>query len=98
MPEIKIVPGRPATTVSGLNSATSINNQISENSTPVYTVNMSSRAGLRFFESASFSRAFTKKSLGRRYQTANATTAAPTEGLVQRLWNSPVGVKTVHFW
>ncbi|CAF9911442.1 Mitochondrial pyruvate carrier 2 [Imshaugia aleurites] len=58
---------------------------------------MSSRAGLRFFQSARFSRAFTKKSLGRRYQTADAT-AAPAEGILQRLWNSPVGVKTVHFW
>ncbi|KAF6239529.1 hypothetical protein HO173_002073 [Letharia columbiana] len=58
---------------------------------------MSSRAGLRFFQSARFSRAFTKKPLGRRYRTADAT-AAPTEGIVQRLWNSPVGVKTVHFW
>ncbi|KAL9126802.1 MAG: hypothetical protein Q9175_007856 [Cornicularia normoerica] len=58
---------------------------------------MSSRPSLQFFRSARFSRAFIKESLRRRYQTADAT-AAPTEGIFQRLWNSPVGAKTVHFW
>lgn len=58
---------------------------------------MSSRAGLRLLQSSRLVRASFKKPLGRRYQTADAT-AAPSEGLLQRLWNSPVGVKTVHFW
>ena len=38
-----------------------------------------------------------RKPLGRRLQTTDAT-AAPSQGTFQRLWNSPVGVKTVHFW
>ncbi|KAL8693866.1 MAG: hypothetical protein Q9218_001375 [Villophora microphyllina] len=32
---------------------------------------------------------------GHRYQT---TEAAPTQGTFARIWNSPVGIKTVHFW
>ena len=40
---------------------------------------------------------FSRKPLGRRLQTTDAT-AAPSQGTFQRLWNSPVGVKTVHFW
>ena len=60
-------------------------------------LNMSSRAGLRFFQSARLSRALSRKPFGRRYQATDATTAS-SEGIVQRLWNSPVGMKTVHFW
>lgn len=55
------------------------------------------RAGFRLLQSGRISCAFIRNATGRRYQTGDAT-AAPTEGIVQRLWNSPVGVKTVHFW
>jgi hypothetical protein len=33
---------------------------------------------------------------GRRFQSATAS--AESEGLFKKLWNSPVGIKTVHFW
>lgn len=60
---------------------------------------MSSRAGLRLFPH--FARtartAPFRKPLGGRFQSTDAT-AAPTQGTFQRIWNSPVGVKTVHFW
>lgn len=35
--------------------------------------------------------------LQRRWQTVAAETA-PQQTAMQRLWNSPVGPKTVHFW
>ncbi|KAL2050372.1 hypothetical protein ABVK25_009344 [Lepraria finkii] len=60
---------------------------------------MSSRAGLRFLQSSRFARASFKKNIGRRYQTADATAApTPQQSTFQKLWNSPIGVKTVHFW
>ncbi|KAL8775808.1 MAG: hypothetical protein Q9194_003608 [Teloschistes cf. exilis] len=60
---------------------------------------MSSRAGIRLSQ---FSRQFARASPfrrapGRRYQTTDAA-PAPAQGTVSRLWNSPVGIKTVHFW
>jgi len=60
-------------------------------------VSMSQRAGLRLFQGSKFARANFSKPIGRRYQTADAT-AAPSQSTFARLWNSPVGVKTVHFW
>ena len=65
--------------------------------TALCSINMTSRAGLRYFQSARLSRTFAKRPLGRRHQSADATSVR-TEGIFQRLWNSPVGVKTVHFW
>ncbi|KAL8664778.1 MAG: hypothetical protein Q9202_002781 [Teloschistes flavicans] len=64
---------------------------------------MSSRAGIRLSQ---FSRHFARASPfrrapARRYQTTEAvpaSPAAPAQGTVSRLWNSPVGAKTVHFW
>ena len=66
---------------------------------------MTSRAGLRFFtnttrqsQTHSFIRdTFRSRNVFRRHQT---TTAAPaeTQSFAQRMWTSPVGVKTVHFW
>ncbi|KAI9863166.1 MAG: Mitochondrial pyruvate carrier 2 [Trichoglossum hirsutum] len=35
--------------------------------------------------------------IGRRFQTVDAATT-PKQSAFQRLWNSPIGVKTVHFW
>ncbi|KAL8794800.1 MAG: hypothetical protein Q9195_002628 [Heterodermia aff. obscurata] len=56
---------------------------------------MSSRAASRL--ASHFSRTartgFSRKTLGRRFQTTDAT-AAPSQSTIQRLWNSPVGVKT----
>ncbi|KAI4163561.1 MAG: hypothetical protein LQ342_002833 [Letrouitia transgressa] len=39
-----------------------------------------------------------RKPVGRRYQSTDAAAAAPAQSFVSRIWNSPVGVKTVHFW
>ncbi|GMF86858.1 unnamed protein product [Aspergillus oryzae] len=60
---------------------------------------MSSRVGLRFFQNsrAAFRNAQYRFGAGRRFQTSDAAAAEP-QSVFQRLWNSPVGVKTVHFW
>ncbi|PLB49294.1 UPF0041-domain-containing protein [Aspergillus steynii IBT 23096] len=63
---------------------------------------MSSRLGLRFFQNA---RAGFRNSgpfrrpgaQGFRFQSYDAA-AADKQSTFQRMWNSPVGVKTVHFW
>ncbi|KAL8721891.1 MAG: hypothetical protein Q9225_001527 [Loekoesia sp. 1 TL-2023] len=61
---------------------------------------MSARTPVRLGQ---FSRHFARaspfrKPLGRRYQTTEATPTTPNQTTFQRLWNSPVGLKTVHFW
>ncbi|KKK27156.1 UPF0041 domain protein [Aspergillus rambellii] len=59
----------------------------------------SPRVGLRFFQNsrAAFRSAFRRPGAqGRRFQTSDAT--AEQQSAFQRIWNSPVGVKTVHFW
>ncbi|KAG2418937.1 hypothetical protein HFD88_002040 [Aspergillus terreus] len=64
---------------------------------------MSSRVGLRFFQNAraafrNASAPFRRPGAqGRRFQSTEAP-AAEQQSTFQRLWNSPVGVKTVHFW
>ncbi|KAL9032501.1 MAG: hypothetical protein Q9180_006463 [Flavoplaca navasiana] len=55
------------------------------------------------FRLSQFSRQFARASpfrrpYGRRYQSTEANPTAPPQSTVQRLWNSPVGLKTVHFW
>ncbi|KAI4091592.1 MAG: hypothetical protein LQ344_004012 [Seirophora lacunosa] len=50
-----------------------------------------------------FSRHFARaspfwRSLGRRHQSTEITPPAANQSAFQRLWNSPVGLKTVHFW
>lgn len=63
-----------------------------------------SRIGLRFFQN---SRAAFRNATGPfrrpgfRFQSSEAGAAAAEsqpQSVFQRLWNSPVGVKTVHFW
>ncbi|KAK2732425.1 hypothetical protein FQN55_004121 [Onygenales sp. PD_40] len=66
---------------------------------------MSSRLGFRFFNTyrnafqnaaSSFRRQGMK---GRRFQSSEANqSTAPAQSFLQRSWNSPVGLKTVHFW
>ncbi|KAG0157237.1 hypothetical protein PDIDSM_4422 [Penicillium digitatum] len=64
---------------------------------------MSSRVGFRFVNNARF--AFRNASApfrrpgaqGFRWQSSEAG-AGEQQNAFQRLWNSPVGVKTVHFW
>ncbi|RAH42864.1 mitochondrial pyruvate carrier family protein [Aspergillus aculeatinus CBS 121060] len=64
---------------------------------------MSSRVGLRFFQNsrAAFRNAYgpfrRPGAQGFRFQSSDAA-AAEQQSTFQRLWNSPVGVKTVHFW
>ncbi|KAE8146772.1 UPF0041-domain-containing protein [Aspergillus avenaceus] len=58
-----------------------------------------SRVGLRFFQNsrAAFRNAQSPfRRFGARFQSSDA--AAEQQSTFQRLWNSPVGVKTVHFW
>jgi len=63
----------------------------------------SSRAGLRFFANA---RAALRNnnyirqngSKGFRFQSTDASAPAAEQSFFQKMWNSPVGVKTVHFW
>lgn len=66
---------------------------------------MSSRLGLRFFQNskAAFQNAtapFRRQMMkSRRFQSTEAgSSAAPPQSFLQRSWNSPIGVKTVHFW
>ncbi|KAE8372313.1 UPF0041 domain protein [Aspergillus bertholletiae] len=58
---------------------------------------MSSRVGLRFFQNsrAAFRNAQRRFGAGHRFQSSDATAGQST---FQRMWNSPIGVKTVHFW
>lgn len=64
---------------------------------------MSSRVGFRFVNNARF--AFRNGSApfrrpgaqGFRWQSSEAG-AGEQQNAFQRLWNSPVGMKTVHFW
>ncbi|MCJ1297695.1 Mitochondrial pyruvate carrier 2 [Hypocenomyce scalaris] len=58
---------------------------------------MTSRAGLRFAQFTRAARASFRQPIGRRFQTTDAA-AAPEQTTFQRLWNSPIGIKTVHFW
>ena len=60
-------------------------------------VTMTSRAGLRFAQFTRAARASFRQPIGRRFQTTDAA-AAPEQTTFQRLWNSPIGIKTVHFW
>lgn len=65
-----------------------------------------SRIGLRFFQNtrAAFRNAYgpfrRPGAQGFRFQSseAGAASAESQRSIFQRLWNSPVGVKTVHFW
>lgn len=70
---------------------------------------MSSRIGLRFFNNyrAAFRNAsapFRRPGAGpqahtRRFQSTDAgASSEQQQSTFQRLWNSPVGLKTVHFW
>ena len=75
---------------------------------------MSSRAGLRFLQSSRLPlRSVPRKQpFGRRFQSSTAGEAPaqaaaheaaekvtpPSQNVLQRLWYSPVGMKTVHFW
>ncbi|KKZ62378.1 hypothetical protein EMCG_03205 [[Emmonsia] crescens] len=65
----------------------------------------SSRVGLRFFQNyrAAFqnlSAPLRRQGLrSRRFQsTETGSTTAPPQSFFQRSWNSPIGLKTVHFW
>jgi mitochondrial pyruvate carrier 2 len=64
------------------------------------------RASRPAFRSQFFTPAF-RRSAGRRWQSSDAgtgtggaggTSGAPNESWFQKAWNSPIGVKTVHFW
>ncbi|ODM21081.1 hypothetical protein SI65_04134 [Aspergillus cristatus] len=62
-----------------------------------------SRIGFRFFQNtrAAFRNAYAPfRRPGARFQSseAGAASAESQQSGFQRLWNSPVGVKTVHFW
>ncbi|KAF2430322.1 UPF0041-domain-containing protein [Tothia fuscella] len=62
---------------------------------------MSQRAGLRLLQARTFQtiRTTFRQPFQRRIQTATeAKIEAPTQSQLAKLWNSPVGPKTVHFW
>ncbi|MCJ1311512.1 Mitochondrial pyruvate carrier 2 [Agyrium rufum] len=60
---------------------------------------MSSRTALRTFRCAQWLRPTQRPRIAQRFQTTEATNpAAVQQNIFQRLWSSPVGVKTVHFW
>ena len=63
---------------------------------------MSSKIGLRLFQNsrAAFQNATARLRAqalrARRFQSTDA--AAAQQSFLQRSWNSPIGIKTVHFW
>lgn len=61
--------------------------------------NMSTRTTiphlLRFSRTARFQ---FRRPINRRFQSTGAPIPQPAESMFSRLWNSPVGMKTVHFW
>ncbi|RJE26351.1 UPF0041 domain protein [Aspergillus sclerotialis] len=63
-----------------------------------------SRVGFRFFQNtrAAFRDAYAPfrrpGAQGRRFQSTEAGETAQQQSYFQRMWNSPVGFKTVHFW
>ena len=57
-----------------------------------------SRAGFRLYHSLRPKRFLFPRPIGRRFQSVDAAQSQPTQSTLQRLWNSPVGMKTVHFW
>lgn len=66
---------------------------------------MSGRAGLRFSQQTARQTQFQLRSqfrqtFQRRTQgtATNPAVEAPPQSLLQRLWTSEVGIKTVHFW
>ncbi|MCJ1374346.1 hypothetical protein MMC20_005578 [Loxospora ochrophaea] len=59
---------------------------------------MSSRTGLRLWQSSRALRTPLRMNAGRSFQSTDAAPPQPAHGLLSKLWNSPVGVKTVHFW
>lgn len=66
-------------------------------------LSMSSPAGLRLFRispRSSAARFPIRKPAQRRFQSTEVppSSAGSTQNPFQRLWNSPVGLKTVHFW
>lgn len=64
---------------------------------------MSSRLGFRFFNNARSAFRNTSGQFRRpgaqgfRFQSSEAG-SAEQQSTFQRMWNSPIGVKTVHFW
>lgn len=66
---------------------------------------MSSRVGLRFLANSraafrTFRQNVSNNSKGFRFSSteASAAGAGESQNAFQRMWNSPVGFKTVHFW
>jgi mitochondrial pyruvate carrier 2 len=59
------------------------------------------RAGIRFLQNVRFanrqSHTQIRQQASRRWQSTDAAAAQAQSGF-QKLWNSPVGPKTVHFW
>ncbi|KAI9768971.1 MAG: Mitochondrial pyruvate carrier 2 [Geoglossum simile] len=51
----------------------------------------------RLFNASRTARIPFGRPVGRRFQTVDAAAAAK-QSAFQRLWNSPIGLKTVHFW
>lgn len=60
------------------------------------TVAMSSRPSYRLFQASR--NLFRQPLLRRRIQTAAPSEAQANQSGFAKLWNSPVGPKTVHFW
>ncbi|KAH0538223.1 hypothetical protein FGG08_005192 [Glutinoglossum americanum] len=55
------------------------------------------RPAFRLFKVSRAARMPFGRPIGRRFQTVDAT-ATPKQSALLRLWNSPIGLKTVHFW
>ncbi|KAK6952520.1 hypothetical protein Daesc_007060 [Daldinia eschscholtzii] len=59
------------------------------------------RAARPVFQQSAFRTAFRANlapQTGRRFASTATTGEAASQSWIQRMWNSPVGLKTVHFW
>ncbi|MCJ1327793.1 hypothetical protein MMC10_004468 [Thelotrema lepadinum] len=66
---------------------------------------MSSRLGLRFLHASrqtlrpcQTKQQLVRRNLGRRWQSTDAAAPAAEQSGFAKIWNSPIGPKTVHFW
>lgn len=63
---------------------------------------MSSRVGFRFLNNTRFAfrnaTAPFRRQAGQGFRFQSSEAGAEQQSTFQRMWNSPVGVKTVHFW
>ncbi|KUI62138.1 putative mitochondrial pyruvate carrier 2 [Cytospora mali] len=68
---------------------------------PVFSASAATQTRQAFTRATPLRSAFGRQQWGRRWQSSSSTAdaaAAAQRSWFQRMWDSPVGLKTVHFW